>query len=174
MGELRGHRRRHRVGVRPKQGLVGWLIPIIDILQALDVVLADVVSGLHLDDPQGRIARVLKAVNGAQGNKGRLVRAQIEHLVVPGDACRAVDDDPVLGAMVVALQAQSSPRLDDNLLDQKSLPFIQVLVMPPGPVDAKSGFWAQANAGPVVRRADKLDALVFEGVLDGIKYPGVS
>lgn len=38
---------------------------------------------------------------------------------------------------------------------------------------AKSGFWVQADAGPVVRCADEFNALVFEGASDGVKYPSI-
>src|SRR3569833_3314642 len=89
----------------------------IRILEADDVVLAEVGAGLHLDDLERQLARIREAVRLAERDVGALVLGQDHLAVAAGDLRGALHDDPVLGAMVVHLQAQRGTRVDQDALD---------------------------------------------------------
>lgn len=76
----------------------------VGVIEASDVVLAEIGAGLHLDDFQGNLAGIFQAVPRADGNEGGLVLGDQESLVSPRHARRAAHDDPVLRAMMVHLQ----------------------------------------------------------------------
>src|SRR4051812_25439303 len=77
----------------------------IGVLEADDVVLAEVGAGLHLDDLERQLARVREAVRLAERDVGALVLGQDRLAIAAGDFRGALDDDPVLGAVMVHLQA---------------------------------------------------------------------
>src|SRR5579885_3479579 len=76
----------------------------VGVLEADDVVLAEVAARLHLDQVHGLVAGVLEAMRHADGNVGRLVLAQHGDLLAARDPGGAAHDDPVFGALVVVLQ----------------------------------------------------------------------
>ena len=57
----------------------------------------------------------------AQWYIGGLILCQHKHFILTGDLGSALDDDPVLSAMMMHLQRQSLPRVDDNTLHLKTL-----------------------------------------------------
>src|SRR5690606_15246543 len=77
----------------------------VGVLETDDVVLAQVAAGLDLDQLQRQLAGIAQAVGDAQRDVGALVLGQQDHLVPAGDLGRAADHHPVLGAVVVHLQA---------------------------------------------------------------------
>jgi len=53
-------------------------------------------------------------MDGAEGDAGGLVFGYRLDLSFDGNFCSDFEDDPVFGAVVVALQAKRRPRVDDN------------------------------------------------------------
>src|SRR5258706_6570321 len=79
-------------------------LPAVMVLEADDVVFAEIAAGLHLDDMQRDLARVLQAVRRAKRDIGRLVLGQHQLLVAAHDLCAGLADHPMLGATMVHLQ----------------------------------------------------------------------
>ncbi len=63
---------------------------------------------------------------------GELVFGQGQHFVTVGDLRRAGHHDPVLGAVVVFLQAQAGFGLDRDGLDLEAAAFVYAVVPAPG------------------------------------------
>src|SRR3984893_12782271 len=82
----------------------GRSLASVTVLEAHDVVLAQVRAGLHLDDFQRHRARVLDAVLDAHRDVGRLVLFEKEDLVAASDARGAGHHHPVLGAVMMQRQ----------------------------------------------------------------------
>ena len=59
---------------------------------------------LHLDEQQVLRARIFDTVGIAQADDDVLTRGDREDLIAAGHLPRAGDDDPVLGAMRIALE----------------------------------------------------------------------
>ena len=85
--------------------------PPVVVLEAADVVLADVVAALHLDDHQLLVVRVGDAVRRPEADVDRVTGLRDDGLAVDDAGGRAGDDDPVLGAVLVGLVAQPLARL---------------------------------------------------------------
>ena len=107
-------------------------VPCVDILEAHDVVFAQVATGLDLDDLQGNGPGVLQPVVAAHRDVGRLVLGDQECPIVAGHAGGAGDHDPVLGPMVVHLQRQGFTRLHAQTFDLIAPAATDGLVGPPG------------------------------------------
>ncbi len=71
---------------------------------------------------------------GAQRDVGALVFGQQDDLLAHRHLGRALDDDPVLGAVVVHLQAQAGAGLDHDALDLVARPLVDAVVPAPGAV----------------------------------------
>ena len=67
----------------------GRLRATVDVVEANDVVLAQITAGLHLDQLQQHFAGVAQTVRAAEWNKGALVFAEQEHFLVAGDLSSA-------------------------------------------------------------------------------------
>src|SRR6516165_11287139 len=104
----------------------------VDILEAHDVILAQVGAGLHLDDLEGDHAGVLDAVPDANRDVGRLVLLEQEHVLATGDARGPRHHHPVLGAMVVHLQRESRTGLDLESLHLETPARLDAVVAAPG------------------------------------------
>src|SRR4029077_7138572 len=74
---------------------------------------------------QRDFARVFQAMSGADRNVGGLVFRQHHFLVATADLSRALDDDPMLGAMMVHLQRQLTAGLYDDVLDLHPMAVVQ-------------------------------------------------
>src|SRR5207245_4497001 len=101
------------------------LLPPVVVLQPHDVVLADVIAGLHLDHHAVDGAGIREAMRRADLDVGRLVRPQKSLLLGIDDLRRAGDHDPVLAAVVVQLKRKARARLHDDALDLEARPFLQ-------------------------------------------------
>jgi len=99
------------VGDRSRPG------PAVVVLEAHDVVLAEVVAVLHLDEHHGAALRVLDAVVGADRDVHGVPRRQVARHPVEGHPRRAAHDEPVLGAPGVALVAEPLAGPDLDALD---------------------------------------------------------
>src|ERR1044072_818172 len=73
---------------------------VVDVFDADDVVLAEIGPRLHLDQVKRHLSRVLEPVRAAERHEDRLVLTQQDGFVVARHQRRAVDDDPVLGAVI--------------------------------------------------------------------------
>ena len=75
----------------------------VDIVEAFDVILTQIVPTLNFDDPKGVLARVLQSVARADGDVCRLVGSEVEDLLAVGDPGPALDHDPMFGPLPVKL-----------------------------------------------------------------------
>src|SRR5580692_7225452 len=113
----------------------GLLATAIDILEADDVVLAEVAAGLHLDEFERDLARIGEPVNGADRDIGGLVLVQDLLVVADGDFRGAPHHHPMLRAVEMLLQGQGPARSNDEALDLKALAGVDRLVVTPRPID---------------------------------------
>src|SRR5579885_2876548 len=130
----------------------------VAVLEADDVVLAEIRARLHLDQHQRDASRVLDLVDAAERQVGALILADEKLPVVPRHQRAAVDDDPVLGAMEMLLQAELGAGVDDDALDLEPAALGQRLVIAPRPAHAV----VRLGLGPLSRaqpRDDLLDRL---------------
>ena len=67
----------------------------------------------------------------AERNVGRLVLGEQYGLVAVGDFGSAFDDDPVLSAVMVLLQAEAGFGFDLNALDLEAIGFVDAVVPTP-------------------------------------------
>src|SRR5438093_1390655 len=111
------------------------LCPSVVVCKAHDVVLAEIVAALHLDDVQRHGAGVLQTVRRSLGDARALVDVEIEDALATGDPRGAGRDDPVLAAPVMVLERQAPSRLDRDALDLILRPLLQHRVAAPGPMD---------------------------------------
>src|ERR1700755_1546636 len=81
--------------LRPSPYYELWLNPAVIVLQADDVVLAQVVARLHFDEVQYLGSGILQAMHGAQWNICRLIGAKVVDVAVAGDACSAAHHHPM-------------------------------------------------------------------------------
>ena len=75
----------------------------VGILKPHDIVLTQIFTRLHLDKVERGLFRVFQPVHDSKWNIGRFVFLEIESLFATGNPRRAVDDNPVLGPLVVFL-----------------------------------------------------------------------
>jgi hypothetical protein len=119
----------NRSGFCLKKGL---LTPPVIVLDADDVILAEIAAGLHLDQLQQDLSGVLEPVHRAHRDIDRLVLVHGLDVVIDGDSRRAAHHDPVLGAMVVLLQRQPVARLDDDAFHLMAVAIVDRLIAAPG------------------------------------------
>src|SRR5690606_993925 len=133
---------------RRETGTCGWVLrscslllfflagvragPAIDVVKALDVVFAEVVTALHLDEDHVLSGTVLQTMFDTLGYVGRLVGDQVTRFLTTGHGGHAAHHYPVLGAMMVQLQRQCTARLHDDALDLEAGIRGQTLVGAPG------------------------------------------
>eukprot|EP01035_Chromulina_nebulosa_P005080 gene5080-6888_t len=87
-----------------------------------------VAARLHLDHLEHHLAGVVQAMHLADGDVGGLVLRQQVHLLSARDLGRALDDDPVFGAVVVLLQTQGRAGFDADALDLETLAHVHAVV----------------------------------------------
>jgi hypothetical protein len=104
------------------------------IFKTDDVVFAQVAAGLHLDDFQRYGAGVCQAVHFAQRDVCRLVFSQKQHLVAVSNFGSSLDDNPVLGAVVVLLQTEAGTGFDLDAFDLEAPAFVDAVIPAPGAV----------------------------------------
>ena len=102
---------------------------------ANDVVLAQVVPGLHLDELERSRARVLQPVSRARRDVRRLVRRDGEGLLAPRHPRGAAHHDPVLGAAPVRLEGEPLAGVDDDALHLESVPAVEDIEQAPRTMD---------------------------------------
>src|SRR5690554_5499880 len=86
--------------------------PMIDIVGADDVILAEVGSDLDLDQFKRHSSWVLQAVPLGRRDVNALVFTQVFFCAIYRHARRAMDDHPVLGSVMVHLHGQDAAWFD--------------------------------------------------------------
>src|SRR3569833_4763045 len=86
----------------------------VNVLNADDVVLAEVSAGLHLDEVERNFPRFFQPVHAAERNEDRFVFSQQDFLIVARYDGRAVNDDPMLRTMIVFLLRKLGARIDGD------------------------------------------------------------
>src|SRR6188768_2055842 len=81
----------------------GHSCPAEFVLDADDVVFAEIGTSLYLDQLQLDLAGVGQAMDTTEWQVDRLVFVEYGYGSIDGDFCRAANDNPVLGPMVVLL-----------------------------------------------------------------------
>src|SRR5215472_11899590 len=110
--------------------------PPVMVLEADDVVLAEIGTRLHFDHMQRDFAGVFQPVRGTERDIGRLVFGEDDLFLAAADLGGALHDHPVLGAVMVHLQGQLAARLDQDVLDLDAVAGMHRLIRAPGPVHA--------------------------------------
>lgn len=104
----------------------------INVVETLDIVLFQILPYLHLNDLQRNLAAILKPMFCADGDVGALVLGDGDHFVIAGNGGGASDNDPVLGAVHVALHAQALAGLDCDALHFEVVGVFQNGIAAPG------------------------------------------
>ena len=110
-------------------------MPVIVVVEADDVVLAQVFAVLDLDDLKRDLAAVLEPVLGGYGDIGAFIRVHVVFAVPVRDPCRARYDDPVFAAMVMQLMGQFCAGIDLDPLDLVPVAFFEHRIGAPGPMN---------------------------------------
>lgn len=108
-------------------------------------------------------------MHGAERDVGGLILGEQQHLVAIGNFGGAADHDPVLGTVVVHLQAEGGAGVDDDALDLETGAGVDAVVPAPGAVDLAVGC-GQRFAFALDALDDLLDILGagFVGDHDGV------
>jgi hypothetical protein len=75
----------------------------IIVFKTNDIIFAEVIPTLNLDDVHGLFKRVRNAMNIADRDVGGLIDAQIEDLIIFGNSRPALHDNPVFGPVGMLL-----------------------------------------------------------------------
>ena len=105
------------------------------VFKTLDIVLAKISAGLHLNHFQRLKAWVFESVHGPCRYISRFIRGKIKGSRFERDTCATANHHPMLGTMLVTLKRNSFPRIDNKALDLIAITLIDTLVMSPGPID---------------------------------------
>src|SRR3546814_3663116 len=103
----------------------------VNILEAHDVVLAQVIARLHFDQFEWAIADVFQTMLHPDRDVRGLVGTQHQQVLATGDAGAAIDHHPMLGAVMMQLQAERSTGLDADALDLKPCAAVYRIVATP-------------------------------------------
>src|SRR6185312_445234 len=106
----------------------------VGILEAHDIVFAEIAADLHLYEFERRVSRVGDAMFCADGNEYGLVLAPQLGLVVHPHERRAADNHPVFRPMVMQLKRELSARVDHDSLDPESVALRNRLIAAPRPL----------------------------------------
>lgn len=105
--------------------------PII-ILEAEDIVFSKIGARLDFHNNKRFFSLVGKAMNGAGWNKTRLIFMEALMVVVDGNGCCPLQDDPMLGPVLMALKRGLMVRMNLNTLDLYGFIAVEDFIFPPG------------------------------------------
>lgn len=91
------------------------------IFESNNIVFAEVTSRLNLYDLQLDGGWVSQSVYFTKRNIGGLIFGEEKNLIAVGDFGRAFDDDPVLGPVVMHLEAEFGAGIDVDTFDFEAL-----------------------------------------------------
>ena len=83
-------------------------MPMIDVVVPDDVVFVEIGARLNFNDKGGDLAWISQTVPLADGDVGRLVLAQNLYVLIPCHLYCTADHDPMLRAVMMALQSKLS------------------------------------------------------------------
>src|SRR5581483_11101279 len=111
-------------------------VPAVIVLQALDVILAEIITVLDLDDRHRRLAGIGHAMDCVERNVDRLVlldglHVELVHIHADGYLGYPLDHGPMLGAVLVALEGEAGARLDDDALHLVQVADVERLIVAP-------------------------------------------
>ena len=128
-----------------------------------DIVLTQINPGLYLDDFERDVSGVGQTMGFAQRNIGRLIFGQQDGLVAIGDFGSALDHNPMLGPVVVHLQAEAGLWIDLDALDLEPVAVVDAVVPTPRPMHlAVQGVFFTASG--LELGDDRLDVLAARSV----------
>lgn len=110
------------------------LCPAIVIFRPGDVILAEIVPGLHFDENQWSISRVLDTMPGALGDVHGLASRETDLFVIKDQNSLAFEYEPVLLPAPVFLKREPLPRVDNDPLYLVSRRIFEHTKMAPRPV----------------------------------------
>src|SRR5215831_5093010 len=120
-----------------KPGWKALLLPAsVDVVEAHDVVLAEIATDLHLDQFERDLAGIGEPMNAADRDIDGFVFVHAAHVIAERDLGRSLDHDPMLGAMEVLLQRELASRLHDDAFHSVARGNIHILVIAPWAIDA--------------------------------------
>lgn len=105
---------------------------LIVVFKPDDIVFAQIVAKLDFDNRQRPIRTIAEPVICLWRNMDVLAFMQLYFSVATDDVCGSFNDDPVLAAMGMALQAQARARLNLKHFNLEASPFFQHLIAAPG------------------------------------------
>jgi hypothetical protein len=111
--------------------IAGSRIPLVIIFETHDVVLAQIVAELDLDERQQLVCAVAEAMIGLWWDVYVLAFIEAQGSISADNVGSAGDDDPVLTAPRVTLQTQARSRLDLKPLDFITTALFQNFVTSP-------------------------------------------
>ena len=82
-----------------------------------DIVFAEILAALNLDDGQRKRAWVFDPMGRARGDEGRFLEMDISDLFPDSHPGQAGHHNPMLTPMMVKLKAQATARIHVDLLD---------------------------------------------------------
>src|SRR3984957_21176610 len=144
----------------PPNGAAITSFTVINIVDSDDIILAEIASGLNLDQLDVDLAWIGEPVRRADRQVDRFVFVNERHLVVKRDLGGAAHDHPVLGAVVVLLQREAPARAHDNAFDLVARALVDALIIAPGAVIAP-----MLGRLPMALRLEALDELFDLGGL---------
>src|SRR5690606_19450891 len=116
----------------PQHSLLAGSLATVGVVEADDIIFAEIGATLNLNDFQVHLAGVFQAMGGAQRDKGGLVFSQQQGFFATGDLGGAAHHDPVLGAVVVHLQRQLFSRFYRDAFDLKTVAVVNGVIVSPG------------------------------------------
>src|SRR5215468_1814794 len=108
----------------------------VEIVQANDVIIAQIAPDLHLDQFERDLAGVGEAMNAPDRDVDRFIFVHAAHVVAERDLGRSPHHNPMFGTMEMLLQRELAPRLHDNAFDAIARGAIDILVVAPWAVNA--------------------------------------
>src|SRR5262249_39108824 len=109
---------------------------LVVVLEAHNVVFAEIAAALHLDQLERDPPRIGEAMHGADRDVDGFVLVHSANLLADRHLGGAAHHDPMLGAVHVLLQRQLAARIHDDALDLEALARVDRLVVPPWPIAA--------------------------------------
>src|SRR5262249_49367960 len=112
------------------------LPPSVDVVEAHDIVLAEIAADLHLDQFERDLAGIGEPMNAADRDIDRLVLVHAAHVVAESDLGRSCDHHPMFRPVEVLLQRELAAWLNDDALHSVTWSDVDVLIVAPRPIDA--------------------------------------
>src|SRR5208282_1081199 len=104
------------------------------ILKTFNIILPEIIPGLHFDEAYIFRTRVSDSVQGSFGDVYGLLRFKHKRFIIKSYLCRAINDIPVFGPAPVPLQAQTFVGENDYFLAFVSIVIRQDFIIAPGAV----------------------------------------